>query len=81
MTHFADGAVIRLDAHRFQLAVRAEAAAAAFDSPASREQWLATMLDMIRVAAYIHQIPVALDMIRKIESMGRVGKKRKTLKC
>ncbi|MBZ0143730.1 MAG: folate-binding protein YgfZ [Rhodocyclaceae bacterium] len=27
VTHFADGAVIRLDAHRFQLAVRAEAAA------------------------------------------------------
>lgn len=27
------------------------------------------------------QVPVAADMIAKIESMGRVGKKRKTAKC
>lgn len=27
------------------------------------------------------QVPVATDMIAKIESMGRVGKKRKTSKC
>lgn len=27
------------------------------------------------------KVPVALDMIQKIESMGRVGTKRKTMKC
>ena len=27
------------------------------------------------------KVPLALEMITKIEKMGRVGKKRKTIKC
>ena len=27
------------------------------------------------------KVPVALDYIDKIESMGRIGKKRKTIRC
>ena len=49
------------------------------------QQAKATARRLGRVAVDMHgsscKVPVALDTIEKIESMGRAGKKRKTIRC
>ena len=49
------------------------------------KQAKATARKLGKVSVDMHgtscKVPVALDYIAKIESMGRAGKKRKTIRC